>query len=160
MRVVLAVLMCCLGMQPVVAENRFFVQQGNWSIANFEGLCIASSRSFAETNMSPVATVRFIMLPETREVFLETYYWPGAIEKGQATTLRFGKDVEVPATATSDYSVKTDRPFSREELKFLENEHLLGVKAADVSWPIGVEATGLGWAFYYLRDCAHIVRAD
>jgi len=106
--------MSFLGRQPAIAENRFF----------------------AETNMSPVATVRFVMETDTNDVSLVPYFWPGAFVEGQATTLTIVKrrdaEVVVPATAATDYSVKADRPFSRKGMKILRNEHLIAVKADSV----------------------------
>lgn len=164
LRLVLAVLIAGLGTLPAASENLFFYRQNNWSIVNVDGACVASSRSFAETNMSPVAAVRFVMNAETKDVVLETYFWPGAFEEGQATTLllvkRSDAEVVVPATATTDYAVKADRPFSRAELNVLKGEHLIGVKSSDVKWPIGVEAAGFGQAYSFLLECARTLQAN
>jgi hypothetical protein len=164
LRLVLLLLIAGLGSQPAVAGTRFFVQQGNWTIVNVDGACIARSRTFSETNMSPVAAVRFIIEADTSEIFLETYFWPGAFKAGQATTLTMVKrrdaEIVVPATASTDYSATADRPFSRAELKILRNEHLIAVKATEVAWPVGAEGGGFGMAYRFLLDCARTVQAD
>jgi len=164
LRYILLLLIGCLGAQAASAENRFFFQQGNWTVLNVDGACIASSRTFAETNMSPVAAIRFIMQADASEIFLETYFWPGAFETGQATTFTLVKrrdaEVVVPATASTDYSAKADRPFSRTELKLLRNEHLIAVKAAGVAWPVGAEGVGFDWAYRFLQECARMVAEE
>lgn len=161
MKVALGIFVSVFVSQAAFAENAFYLQQANWSVSSGPGNCIASSRPFVETNISPVAAARFLLPAGSRDITLETYFWPGAFKEGQKTTLTLvkGKDREVivPATATSDYAVMADRPFTREEMKILRNEQIFGVKAENVSSSVGVDATAFALAYSGLLMCVRFI---
>jgi|GEM_PF-1735943 len=153
----------CLGLQPVAAENAYFHQQGNWVIASTKGACVASNRPFVEMNIFPAATVRLSQETGNDDIFLTAFYWPGAFEKGERTSLTLvkRKDMEVvlPATADTDMSVTADRALTREEMKVLQEEMQFAVRAGEGEPKrlIGVDATGFRGVLRLLGSCTAFV---
>jgi hypothetical protein len=153
-----------LGAPSVLAEAAFYHQQGNWIVASGVDACHASNRPTIEMNVSPVAAVRFTKGPDSPDILFEAFYWPGAFAEAQRTTLSIARagdaEVVLPATATSDYSVKTDRSFTREEIGILRDQQVFAVKSPDVDFALGVDASIFNQVYNLLGFCASFLKSS
>ena len=101
------------------------------------------ARPASEFNVSPFMSITLHYEAERREILVEANFWPGAFAEGQQTTLslyrRGDEEISLPASASSHFSVLTDRALTRDEIRKLQDETILVISADGLPHSLGVQ---------------------
>jgi len=162
----LLVLIAVLSVGSAHAQAAYMHERENWSVFNLADTCVATSRPIAESNFAPYMALNLIYEFDSKEIRVAAYLWPNAFTKGEQITMGLRgfssrELVELPATALTDYSVKSDRALTREEQQALGDQHALIVMADGPPNQMAAQVSPGFWSVVSdLKNCARFVEEN
>lgn len=148
------------------AQAAYMHERENWSVFNLPDACVATSRPIAESNFSPYMVLNLSYEFDSKEIGVTAHLWPKAFVKGEQLVMGLRgfsnrELVELPATALTDYSVKSDRALTREEVRTLRDQHALIVMADGPPKQMAIQISpGLRSVVSDLRNCGRFVEEN
>ena len=143
------------------ATVSYWYQDGNWSVWSEKATCKATNRPVIEVSHSPYMSFWLIHDTVSSAVTADVYFWPGALTIGEKFNVNFlqsgGSQIMVPAEATLDFALRTERPFSDDELLLLAEQDLLIVQPENSKTALAVDAIKISNVLRQLESCADLL---